>query len=248
MIPEPTLRRLPKYHHFLVGLREQGVTSVSCTRIGDSLGLLPVQVRKDLQCTGIIGRPKVGYELRELLGKIEECLGWDNSNNAFLVGAGNLGSALLGYTKFEQFGLSIVAAFDADPRKVGTQIHGKHVLPLEKLPSLLPRMRVHIGIITTPAESAQGVADLLVAGGVCAIWNFAPVTLTTPANIIVRNEDLYHSLAALSCELARNFHTSRRTHGDGCDERPEIREGMRNSGAESKETCAAGADLAGDTR
>ncbi|HUO61655.1 MAG TPA: redox-sensing transcriptional repressor Rex [Candidatus Acidoferrales bacterium] len=248
LIPEPTLRRLPKYHHFLVGLREQGVTSVSCTRIGDSLGLLPVQVRKDLQYTGIVGRPKVGYELQELLDKIEQFLGWDNTNDAFLVGAGHLGSALLGYTKFEQFGLSIVAAFDADARKVGTQIHGKHVLPLEKVAPLAQRMGVHIGIITTPAESAQRVADLLVAGGVRAIWNFAPVTLNLPANIIVQNEDLYNSLAALSCKLARNLHSSRRTHGDGYDERPEIREGMRNSGAEPEAACAVGSNIAGDTR
>jgi redox-sensing transcriptional repressor len=248
MIPEPTLRRLPKYHHLLLELRKQGVTSVSCTRIGDSLGLLPVQVRKDLQYTGIIGRPKVGYELRELLEKIEEFLGWNNTSDAFLVGAGNLGSALLGYNKFEQFGLSIVAAFDADSRKVGTQIHGKQVLPLEKLPSLVQQMGVHIGIITTPAESAQEVADLLVAGGVRAIWNFAPVTLTIPADIVVQNEDLYHSLAALSSKLARNLHSSRRTHGDGYDERPEIRESVRNSGAEPEEACAAGADRAGETR
>jgi redox-sensing transcriptional repressor len=248
LIPEPTLRRLPKYHHYLVGLREQGVTSVSCTRIGDSLGLLPVQVRKDLQYTGIVGRPKVGYDLHDLLEKIEGFLGWDNTNDAFLVGAGHLGSALLGYRKFEQFGLSIVAAFDADPQKVGTQINGKLVLPLEKLPSLAQRMGIHIGIITTPAECAQRVADLLVAGGVRAIWNFAPVTLTVPANIIVQNEDLYNSLAALSCKLARNLHSSRRTHGDGYDERPEIREGLRNSGAESEEACAVGADIAGDSR
>jgi redox-sensing transcriptional repressor len=247
-IPEPTLRRLPKYHHFLVGLREQGVTSVSCTRIGDSLALLPVQVRKDLQYTGIVGRPKVGYELQELLDKIEEALGWDNVSDAFLVGAGNLGSALLGYTKFGQFGLSIVAAFDADPRKIGTQIHGKHVLSLEKLPALAQRMSVHIGIITTPAESAQRVADLLVAGGVRALWNFAPVTLTVPADIIVQNEDLYHSLAALSCKLARNLHTSRRTHGDSYDKRPEIREGLRDSGAAPETACEIGSDTAGDTR
>lgn len=205
--PEPTLRRLPLYHRYLKALQE-GVeegASVSCTQIAASLGLDPTQVRKDIEVTGIVGRPRVGYTVGELITAIENFLGWDNVREAFLVGAGNLGIALLGYRKFAECGLEIVAAFDGDGRKVGRVVHGKHVLPMEKLVDLMRRMHVRIGIITVPAEGAQAVADLLVEGGVRAIWNFAPVQLSVPEDVIVRNEDLYCSLAALSQRLSQQM-------------------------------------------
>ncbi len=178
---------------------------VSCSLIGRDLGLVPVQVRKDLQYTGIIGRPKTGYSVTELLRSIETFLGWNNVNEAFLVGAGNLGTALLGHERFSKFGLRIVAAFDTDPEKVGQWIHEKAVLPLDKLADLAPRMSIHLGIITTPADVAQAVANEMVKGGIQAIWNFAPVKLRVPEHIIVHNEDLYSSLASLSWKLARRF-------------------------------------------
>ena len=148
-----------------------------------------------------LGRPRIGYVLANVIEGLEQFLGWNNINDAFLVGAGSMGSALLGYRKFEQCGLKIVAAFDLDPSKIGRQIHGKHVLPLDKLPNLAQRMHILIGIITVPAAEAQAVADLMVAGGIRAIWNFAPIRLHTPEHVIVHNEDLYCSLAALSQKL-----------------------------------------------
>lgn len=205
-IPQPSLSRLPQYHHYLVELEKQGIHQVSCSLIGRDLNLVPVQVRKDLQYTGIVGRPKTGYPVRELIQTIESFLGWNNVNEAFLVGAGNLGTALLGHERFSHFGLSIVAAFDTDPAKIGEWIHGKAVLPLEKLADLAQRMSIHIGIITAPAEVAQTVATAMVSGGIQAIWNFAPAKLRVPEHVIVHNEDLYSSLASLSWKLARRFH------------------------------------------
>jgi redox-sensing transcriptional repressor len=123
-------------------------------------------------------------------------------NEAFLVGVGNLGTALLGHERFSKFGLRIVAAFDTDPAKTGHWIHQKAVLPLEKLAELAPRMSILLGIITTPAEAAQAVADEMVKGGIQAIWNFAPVKLKVPEDVIVHNEDLYSTLASLSWKLA----------------------------------------------
>jgi len=204
-IPQPSLRRLPEYHHYLVELAARGIGRVSCSVIGRDLNLVPVQVRKDLQFTGIIGKPKTGYSVAELTQAIETFLGWNNINEAFLVGAGNLGTALLGHERFTKFGLRIVAAFDTDASKIGLWIHDKAVLPLDKLSDLAPRMSIHLGIITTPAEVAQAVADEMVKGGIQAIWNFAPVKLKVPAHIIVHNEDLYNSLASLSWKLARRF-------------------------------------------
>ncbi len=204
-IPQPSLQRLPQYHHYLVELEVQGVNHVSCSAIGRHLNLVPVQVRKDLQYTGIIGRPKTGYTVNGLIHAIETFLGWNNVNEAFLAGAGNLGTALLGHERFSRFGLSIVAAFDTDPGRIDRWVHGKAVLPLDKLADLAQRMSIHLGIITTPAEAAQAVADEMVRGGIQAIWNFAPLRLRVPENIIVHNEDLYSSLASLSWKLARRF-------------------------------------------
>jgi redox-sensing transcriptional repressor len=205
-IPEASLRRLPQYHHYLVEIDTHGVTQVSCSAIGRDLNLIPVQVRKDLQYTGIIGKPKTGYVVRELIQAIETFLGWNNVNEAFLVGAGNLGRALLGHERFSRFGLRIVAAFDTDPVKVGQWIYDKSVLPLDKMRDLAQRMGIHLGIITTPAEYAQAIADEMVKAGILAIWNFAPVKLRVPPHIFVHNEDLYSSLASLSWKLARRLH------------------------------------------
>jgi redox-sensing transcriptional repressor len=202
-VSEPTLKRLPLYHRFLKQLLQRKQEAVSCTDIGEELKLDPTQVRKDLEAAGISGRPRIGYATAAVLDGIELFLGWKQVSEAFLVGAGSMGSALLGYRKFEECGLKIVAAFDSDPAKIGRKIHGKHVLALEKVAGLAQRMHVLIGIITVPAEQAQAVAELLVAGGVRGIWNFAPLRLRVPAHIIVHNEDLYCSLASLSQKLGR---------------------------------------------
>jgi len=208
MVSEPTLKRLPLYHRFLKEVVQWGQASVSCTEIGEELKLDPTQVRKDLEAAGISGRPRIGYATSAVVDGIERFLGWKKVSEAFLVGAGSMGSALLGYRKFEECGLKIVAAFDSDPAKIGRKIHSKHVLPLEKLADLAQRMHVLIGIITVPAPEAQAVAELLVAGGVRAIWNFAPVRLRMPEQIIVHNEDLYCSLASLSQKLAKSLEAS----------------------------------------
>jgi redox-sensing transcriptional repressor len=211
-VPEPTLKRLPLYHRFLKELQPSGREQVSCTEIGAHLKLDPTQVRKDLEAAGINGRPRIGYTLASVIDGIEEFLGWKNVNEAFLIGAGSMGSALLGYRKFEECGLKIVAAFDTDPTKIGATIHGKHVLALEKLTDLTRRMHILIGIITVPASEAQAAADLLVQGGVRAIWNFAPVHLRVPDSIILHNEDLYCSLASLSQKLAKDLRVNPPDH------------------------------------
>lgn len=213
-IPQPSLNRLPIYHHYLSELKAKGISQISCSVIGRDLNCVPVQVRKDLQYTGIVGKPKTGYVVQELIEAIESFLGWNNVNEAFLVGVGNLGTALLGHERFSNFGLSIVAAFDNDPKKVGQWVYDKAVLPLEKLADLAQRMSIHLGIITAPAEFAQHIADEMVKGGIQAIWNFAPVRLKVPPQIIVHNEDLYSSLASLSWKLARRFHIPVQQNGD----------------------------------
>jgi redox-sensing transcriptional repressor len=180
---------------------------VSCSYIGAQLGFDPTQVRKDLAVTGVTGRPKVGYEVPALIDAIESFLGWNNLRQAFLVGVGSLGAALLGYDRFNRYGLSIVAAFDSDPQKIDQEIHGKPIVAMEKLADLAQRMHVHLGILTVPAEAAQECADAMIRGGIRAIWNFAPITLDTPDDVIVQNEDMFASLAVLSSKLAEQSAT-----------------------------------------
>lgn len=198
---EPTLRRLPSYRRFLQQLQRQGRTVVSCTHIAEDLGLDPTQVRKDLAVTGIVGKPKVGYQVPALIAAIDSFLGWDNVTEAFLVGAGAMGTALMGYDGFRDHGLNIIAAFDVDENKIGEKLRGKTVMPLTKLPDLARRMHIHLGIITTPAEGAQPTADLMIEGGIRAIWNFAPVSLKVSEGVIVENVQLSSSLAVLSSKL-----------------------------------------------
>jgi redox-sensing transcriptional repressor len=208
-IPEVSFHRLPKYHHLLQEMLAAGAAFVSCSTIGKALNLDPTQVRKDIEATGIVGKPKVGYPTAILARCIEDFLGWNNTKEAFLAGVGSLGSALLGYDRFRRCGLNIVAAFDTDPNKVGQLIHGKEIQALETLPPLARKLHINLGVIATPAPSAQSVADLMVEGGIRAIWNFAPIHLHVPASVILQTEDLYHSLASLSFKLEKRIQEER---------------------------------------
>lgn len=198
-ISKKTLARLPVYHHYLERKFREGTETISAPAMALDLQLNEVQVRKDLAMVAkTAGKPKLGYLVKELIRDIEEFLGFHNTNQAALVGVGCLGKALLSYKGFEQYGVEIVLAFDSDGRRVDTKIGGKLVLPMEKLENICQRMNIHIGIITVPAESAQEVCDRLVRGGVKAIWNFAPIHLVVPGHVLVQNENMAVSLAALS--------------------------------------------------
>lgn len=199
-IPVPSLKRLNIYHSLLNQL-ENEQEYISATQIADNLNLIPIQVRKDIAFTGIIGKPKLGYNVKKLIATIETFLGWNNTKNAFLVGAGDLGKAILKYPGFKKLGLEIIAAFDADQEKIGTSIGEIQVLPIEKIKELAIRMKVKVGIITVPTETAQGIADILIEAGIIAIWNFAPVKLKLPSHLIVQNENLASSLAVLCKQL-----------------------------------------------
>jgi redox-sensing transcriptional repressor len=204
-IPEPALRRLPVYLQLLKSLQERNINEVSTTVFADTLNLDPTQVRKDIAYTGMIGKPKVGYDVNELIETIESYLNWNNLTDAFLAGTGNLGSAILGYDALKKYGINIVAAFDNDPAKIETKIQGIEVLSIRKLTNLAERMHIKVGILTVPAQAAQEVATHMVDGGIIAIWNFAPVSLSVPKDIIVENAGFSTSLAVLSRKLTEKI-------------------------------------------
>lgn len=199
----PTIRRLPTYLYKLNEMRKSGVEIVATPELARYMNLEAIVVRKDLAATGVTGQPRVGYKVVELIESIRSFLSWDNTSEAVLVGAGSLGSAILGYEGFEEYGLRIIAAFDADPGKVGTIIHGREVFDVDRLAELTRRMCIRLGIICVPADYAQDVADELVKGGVHGIWNFANVSLKVPEDVVVQREVIAGGFAVLSVKLER---------------------------------------------
>lgn len=193
-----TLRRLPLYLNYL---KTEAGEYVSATVIADALGLNDVQVRKDLGSVSGSGRPKKGYVTKELITELEDFLGCDTHTGAVLIGAGNLGKALLSYSGFSDYGLEIVAAFDSSSIVVGSYAGGRRVLPMSELGRVCKDENVELGILTVPPDGAQAACDELVKQGVTAVWNFAPTTLKVPKNVHVENENLASSLAVLSKHL-----------------------------------------------
>ena len=207
-LPTPSVQRLPVYLRLLKEARNRGDDVVSCTRIAEEFGQLSVQVRKDLAITGVSGRPKVGYRVDELIEAIESFLGWDVKTTAFLVGVGNLGRAILNYEGFVEHGLDVAAAFDANPALFGQEINGCVVRPLDQIAATAAQLReegriVEMGVVTVPARAAQPVADKLVGVGVRAIWNYAPVRLDLPSDVVYEEVKLSASFAVLTNRLRR---------------------------------------------
>lgn len=204
-ISRATLKRLPTYLSYLKSMPADSPVNISATALASGLHMGEVQVRKDLALVSDGGRPKIGYNRERLITDIESFLGYGNTNDAVLMGAGKLGRALLGYSGFAEYGLNIVAAFDANDAIIGTSNSGKPIMHLSRLSEICQRYKIRIGIITVPAEHAQSVCDLLIENGIWAIWNFAPTHLNVPDGILVQNENMAASLALLSKHLTENM-------------------------------------------
>jgi redox-sensing transcriptional repressor len=197
----PSIRRLPSYLHIIRQSKDEGHEYISGTVIAQELHLEPIQVRKDLAITGIVGKPKRGYPVIELMAAIEHFLGWDTNQNAVIIGAGNLGTALSGYPEFKYHGLSIRAAFDQDPAKIGKSIHGVPIYGMDEIKERITGIGARIAILTVPSPQAQGIADSLVDSGIEAIWNFTNVKLKVPESVVVQKEDLTSGYAMLCVML-----------------------------------------------
>ncbi len=192
-----TLKRLPLYLRYLKSISTEEYPNISATMIADALGFYDVQVRKDLAAVSSGGRPKIGYVTENLIADIKHFLGYDKQNDAVLVGAGNLGHALLSYSGFSEYGLRIIAAFDKNKDLQGKDVHGKMIYAENEISSYCKEHSVQFGIIATPASVAQQAADTLIAGGVKAILNFAPVHILVPGDVLVENVDMASSFAVL---------------------------------------------------
>lgn len=193
-----TLRRLPIYLNYLKQLPQEQI-NISATAIATALKYGDVQVRKDLGAVSGAGKPKVGYNRIELIETLERFLGYREVKKAVLVGAGKLGEALMGYGGFRDYGLDIVAAFDN--RNFGQQVSGKMIYNITELKDFCKKENIKIGVITVPYFAAQQVADLMYESNIKAIWNFAPIHLNLPSDILVHDENMAASLALLTKQL-----------------------------------------------
>ena len=200
------VKRLPSYLRCLKEFSED-TKNVSSRLLAEKLGVGEILVRKDLSAISGEGKPRIGYDRKTLISVLEETLGYNSENSAVLVGAGKLGSALLDYGGFAEAGIRITAAFDNDIKKIGVSEGGKYIYPLSDFEEFCRQSNVKIGIITVPADEAQGICNLMERSGLEAIWNFAPVSLKTDGGILIHNENMAESLALLSSFLKKRSDT-----------------------------------------
>ncbi len=196
------LERLIQYYRYLFGLTAQkSAETITSAKLGAALDIDPTQVRKDFGAIGLVGISRVGYEICEVCRAIRLVFGFDRTYQAVLVGAGHLGKAILNYPGFARYGLEIVAAFDNDPEKKGTEIAGIQVRPVRSLRPFVRRHSIRMAILTTPVDVSQKLTDRLVSEGVTAIWNFSPTRLSAPPGVLVRNQYISVGLAQLAYHL-----------------------------------------------
>ena len=200
-IAESTVRRLSLYLRFLEEFEEQGIGTVSSDALALRGGTTSAQVRKDLSFFGSFGKRGLGYAVPELAGRLREILGLGRDYRVVLLGAGKIGSALVQYRGFQKRGFEIVGIFDVDPAKIGKRWNGLTVSDIAQLEGQLAGQSIDIGVLVTPAEAAQELADRLVKLGIKAILNFAPVQLSVPDDVSVKNVNLALELEALSYAL-----------------------------------------------
>jgi len=192
------IRRLPKYYRYLNDLLDKGTTRISSQELSILTGFTASQIRQDLNNFGGFGQQGYGYNVEDLQRELGKILGLNNRYNAIVVGAGNLGQAIANYKGFEDAGFKVLSLFDRNPRVIGLKIRDIEIRDMDTIEEFIDEHNVEIGIITTPKESAQEVADIYVKAGIRGIWNFAPTDFTVPDHVIVENVRLNESLFILS--------------------------------------------------
>ena len=197
-VSSAVIRRLPRYYRHLNDLLQAGVVRISSNALGKSMGLTASQIRQDLSCFGEFGQQGYGYNVESLKGEIADILGMNRHHTAIILGAGNLGRALLENFHFSLSGFTLTAAFDVSPKVVGQTISGVKVLHADTLEEYLAEHPASVGVLTVPHGVAAEMADRLVAGGVKGIWNFTNTELRVSETVMVENVHFADSLLTLS--------------------------------------------------
>jgi redox-sensing transcriptional repressor len=202
--PDVVIRRLPLYARSLRYLLREDVRSISSQELGERLNVTAAQIRKDLSYFGEFGKQGIGYDVEQLLEQIERILGLKHNWAVALVGVGHLGQAVVGYEGFRRDGIHIVALFDSDPRKIGSEIAGLTVMSNDQITPVIQQQDIKMAIVAVPAQYAQQVTNILVEAGVRAILNYAPITVQAPPGVWVRYIDPVAVLHSMTYYLARD--------------------------------------------
>lgn len=201
-IPRPTVKRLSLYLRELESRADEDKPTISSKQLGQALGLTDAQVRKDLAYFGQFGHPGIGYRVEELVTQLRKILGTDRNWNAAVVGAGNIGRAVMAYQRFRRKGFDIVAVFDEDEDVIGKTIASHKVRPMDDLDALVRERDIKLGIVAVPKASAQSVADRMIEAGIRGILNFAPIRLEVADHVSVASVDFSVSLEQLAFQVS----------------------------------------------
>lgn len=202
-ISDKVISRLTQYHCILVDYIKKKNYTITSSTIAQLLKIDDSQVRKDISMLNNTGKSRVGYDVNRLKETIEKTLGFKNPKNAFIIGAGNLGTALAKYNDFEAYGLNVMALFDVDEEKIGKKINSKPVFDIKELSEYTKKMNVEIGILTVPSDFAQEIANYAVKSKINYIWNFSPTVLDVPNGVEVWNENLMGNFLQFSYKISK---------------------------------------------
>ena len=197
ILPEPTIRRLPWYLSYVRMLDNLHVEYVSSTQISKELNVQSSQIAKDLSFLNIRGKTRIGYEVKSLITELEDFLGFNEHHDAVVIGTGSLGTALMQDHGLMHYGLNIVAGFDVRSEVIGKRIGGVPIYEISQLEAWQRENGVSIAIITVPVERAQETADLAIASGMTALWNFTPIRIKAPEDVVITNTSIYAHLAII---------------------------------------------------
>lgn len=195
------IRRLPKYHRYLEELMENEVDRISSKELSEKIGFTASQIRQDLNCFGDFGQQGYGYNVKELHNQISSILGLGRTYKTVIIGAGNIGQALANYNRFYKLGFDLEGIFDINPKIIGLKIRDIEIRDIDELENFLKANNIDIAVLCVPSSNAQKVCDIIVKADVKGIWNFAPVDLIVPDNVIIENVHLSDSLLTLSFML-----------------------------------------------
>lgn len=199
------IRRLPRYYRYLSDLLAMDITRISSKELSVRMGITASQIRQDLNCFGGFGQQGYGYNVESLYSEIGRILGVSNKFNTIIIGAGNMGQALANYVNFEKRGFQIIGVFDVNPKIIGKKINSLEVFSLESLESFIKSNRVDIAMLTVPYEHTPEVAERVARLGVKGLWNFSPMDLKLPYDVVIENVHLSDSLMVLGYKVVEKF-------------------------------------------
>ena len=204
LLNTPAIRRMPVYLNKLLKLQQEGKSTVTSTELAKYVNIETIVVRKDLALTGVTGSPRLGYDVQKLLECIKKYLGWQDNIRAALIGAGSLGTALLGYDDFHSYGFHIESVFDSNTSKIGTILKGREVFDIDKMDEIFGDNPPQIAIICVSNAAAQAVVDKATSSGIKFIWNFANTDIEVPPGVVIQREVIAGGLAVLGVRMKQN--------------------------------------------